>query len=271
MSVTCSKDFSITVADNEPCNITDEGGGCLALDEAFSNQYTATGGTAPYTFTISSGSVPTGMAMAANGLLSGTPTASGFFNFTVMATDAALQSCTKDVSIQVSPACGHLYPVHAKDLVWFDDVVGDFGQMVCSMSGAGGSFSCNDIPSCVWPTSGFSKAAWLCNPCTVYSFNVRMDFSGTIDPPYSCSPAPTTDGRIAMYIKTNVDGGVFTCYANKATVDCIVILGGGVFSGSLDCTFTLNGPAVKRIEIAMSVGGGSSISGTVSVTPLRHP
>ncbi len=48
---------------------------------------TATGGTAPYTFKLSSGSLPAGLSMSSTGVLSGTPTKSGTFHFTVRATD----------------------------------------------------------------------------------------------------------------------------------------------------------------------------------------
>ena len=49
----------------------------------------ATGGTAPYTYAIASGSLPAGITLASNGTLSGTPTAGGSFNFTVTATDSS--------------------------------------------------------------------------------------------------------------------------------------------------------------------------------------
>lgn len=48
---------------------------------------TATGGTAPYTFSVTAGSLPPGMSLGADGTLSGTPTAAGSNNFTVTATD----------------------------------------------------------------------------------------------------------------------------------------------------------------------------------------
>lgn len=46
----------------------------------------ATGGTSPYTFTVSAGSLPNGVTLVGN-VLSGTPTAAGTFNFSVKATD----------------------------------------------------------------------------------------------------------------------------------------------------------------------------------------
>ncbi|WP_131539330.1 beta strand repeat-containing protein, partial [Pedobacter nototheniae] len=53
---------------------------------------TASGGTAPYTYTLSLGSLPTGLSLSTGGILSGTPTASGTFNFTIKATDASTGS-----------------------------------------------------------------------------------------------------------------------------------------------------------------------------------
>ncbi|WP_425520907.1 putative Ig domain-containing protein [Xanthomonas hortorum] len=55
---------------------------------AYSQVLTASGGTAPYTYAVSAGSVPAGLTLASNGTLSGNPTAEGSFNFTVTATDA---------------------------------------------------------------------------------------------------------------------------------------------------------------------------------------
>lgn len=49
----------------------------------------AGGGTAPYTYAVTAGSLPAGLSLASNGTLSGTPTAGGIFNFTVTATDSS--------------------------------------------------------------------------------------------------------------------------------------------------------------------------------------
>jgi hypothetical protein len=55
---------------------------------AYSQTITTTGGTPAYSYTISSGSLPAGLTLTAgSGLLAGTPTAAGTFNFTVHVTD----------------------------------------------------------------------------------------------------------------------------------------------------------------------------------------
>lgn len=55
----------------------------------YSQSVTASGGTAPYTYTVSSGALPPGLALnPATGLISGFPLQNGLFNFTIRATDA---------------------------------------------------------------------------------------------------------------------------------------------------------------------------------------
>jgi len=67
---------------------------------------TASGGTPPYSWSVSGGNLPTGMTLdAATGTVTGIPTASGTFTFTAMVTDSAgtPQSATKDLSITINP------------------------------------------------------------------------------------------------------------------------------------------------------------------------
>ena len=67
----------------------------------YSQTISAGGGNAPYTFSISSGSLPAGLSLNGNGLLSGTPSAAGLHTFTVTVTDAAGQTAAKSLSVTV--------------------------------------------------------------------------------------------------------------------------------------------------------------------------
>jgi uncharacterized protein YhjY with autotransporter beta-barrel domain len=59
-----------------------------AVAAAYSQTLTGSGGQAPYgSFTVISGALPAGLSLAAGGALTGTPTASGSFNFTIRTTD----------------------------------------------------------------------------------------------------------------------------------------------------------------------------------------
>ncbi|WP_169055411.1 putative Ig domain-containing protein [Rhizobium sp. P44RR-XXIV] len=60
-----------------------------ALNTAYSQTITASGGTSGYTYSVTGGALPQGLALSSNGTLDGTPTAAGNFNFTVTATDSS--------------------------------------------------------------------------------------------------------------------------------------------------------------------------------------
>jgi hypothetical protein len=63
---------------------------------------TASGGQTPYSWTNSSGTLPSGLTLAANGLISGTPTTNGTNNFTVKVTDALSATATQALVLQVT-------------------------------------------------------------------------------------------------------------------------------------------------------------------------
>ncbi|HVN78592.1 MAG TPA: putative Ig domain-containing protein, partial [Terriglobia bacterium] len=60
------------------------------LNVAYSQSLSASGGTPPYTWAIISGSLPAGLSLnASSGTLSGTPTSSGSFTFSIRVQDSA--------------------------------------------------------------------------------------------------------------------------------------------------------------------------------------
>jgi hypothetical protein len=81
---TTNKAFTITVLGITNGDPTDATQGT-----AYSFQFTAAGGTPPYTFALEAGPLPAGITLDNNGLLSGTPTEDGDFNITVSVTDSA--------------------------------------------------------------------------------------------------------------------------------------------------------------------------------------
>ena len=64
---------------------------------------TATGGQAPYSFSLVSGTVPAGLTFNADGTITGTASQSGTFNWTVQVTDQAGSSLTQAFVLTVNP------------------------------------------------------------------------------------------------------------------------------------------------------------------------
>jgi len=61
------------------------------------------GGTAPYTFAVTAGTLPTGLSLS-SGVLSGTPTVANTFSFTITATDAAAKTGSVAFSVTIVAA-----------------------------------------------------------------------------------------------------------------------------------------------------------------------
>jgi CSLREA domain-containing protein len=69
---------------------------------AYNQTLTASGGTAAYSFRVVTGSLPGGVTLSPGGSLTGTPTGTGTFNFTVLATDAGGCYGVRSYSITIS-------------------------------------------------------------------------------------------------------------------------------------------------------------------------
>ena len=74
------------------------------LDNTYNATITAVGGVGPYTFSVTSGSLPPGLSLNSNtGVITGTPTSTGTFPFTITATDThSSRIGMQDYSIVVS-------------------------------------------------------------------------------------------------------------------------------------------------------------------------
>lgn len=71
----------------------------------FNHSLSASGGTPPYNWAAVGGTLPGGITLnPTTGMLSGTPTASGIFTFTVQAADTGSRVAQKNMTINVSPA-----------------------------------------------------------------------------------------------------------------------------------------------------------------------
>jgi hypothetical protein len=109
--------------------------------------YTATlqpaGGTAPYVWVVTAGSLPAGLIFHSDGHIDGTPTATGTFTFTVQVTDAVSSSASKQFSFTVLPALTITTGARLPD--------GSAGSAYdVTLAGAGGT------PPYLWTVSGGS-------------------------------------------------------------------------------------------------------------------
>jgi len=90
-----------------PLSISSDGLAVGSEGVAYSQTLSARGGTAPYTWSLTAGSVlPAGLTLSSSGLISGTPTAGGNFDFGVQVSDSSNPAQTASLStlIVISPS-----------------------------------------------------------------------------------------------------------------------------------------------------------------------
>jgi hypothetical protein len=107
-ALTATQTFSVVIASNTTTlAITTTSVADGQVGASYSATAVATGGTKPYTWSLSSGTLPAGLALGAStGTISGSPTASGTSSFTLKVTDSSSpsQTASQSFSIAVSAA-----------------------------------------------------------------------------------------------------------------------------------------------------------------------
>ncbi|QDK82151.1 DUF11 domain-containing protein [Spirosoma sp. KCTC 42546] len=106
----CTATASITVNTTAACSVslTTNSLPVGTVGQAYSANLTVSGGTAPYSFLLAGGTLPTGLTLSSTGLISGIPTATGTFSTTIRISDS--QSCSVTVplavlNIELAPVC----------------------------------------------------------------------------------------------------------------------------------------------------------------------
>jgi hypothetical protein len=101
--ITATQPLSITVL--APLSVTTSVLPDAPVGAAYSQTLAATGGTAPYTWSVvpGSGSLPAGLSLnASTGVISGTPTAAGRSVFTVQVTDSSTPPMTATANLSIT-------------------------------------------------------------------------------------------------------------------------------------------------------------------------
>ncbi len=97
---TASGNFTLSVVAALSVATTDLPGGSAGT--AYSATLQAIAGTSPYTWSIAEGSLPPGLALAESGEISGTPSSSGEYRFTVQVRDSAGATASRPLAIVIS-------------------------------------------------------------------------------------------------------------------------------------------------------------------------
>jgi hypothetical protein len=112
---TATKSLTITVASvASPVQISTSSLPSGQAAVPYSTTLAAIDGTSPYKWSITSGALPAGLTLASSGLISGSPTTSGTFSFTVHVADSASSPTSASRNLSITIAAASAYSVMLK-------------------------------------------------------------------------------------------------------------------------------------------------------------
>ncbi|MGE5715335.1 MAG: beta strand repeat-containing protein [Acidobacteriota bacterium] len=209
---------------------------------------TASGGNGPYSFSVTSGAPPPGVTLSKGGVLSGTATAGGSFNFTATATD--INDCTGSRSYTLLIVCPTI-TVSPSTLP--PGAVGvPYGPINFMQTGAVGGVT--------WSFTGSLPTG------------VTLSAAGVL------SGTPTQGGTFPITVKATDAGGCFgTVAVTLSTCPALTVTNPGTSTGTAGTAFSqmfTHGGGVPPVTFSLATGAlptGLTLSaaGVLSGTPTQ--
>lgn len=246
---------------------------------AYNQTLTSNGGIAPIRYEVTTGSLPGGLSLSAAGLITGTPTATGTFNFTVTATDSSGNAYAGSAgysitvaapAIVLTPATGALpsglRTVGYSQTFTASDGTGPYGYAVTGGALPGGLALATDGHLSGTPTTAGSHG-FTVTATDTFGFTGTADYTLEIGTPVPVVQAKTVTVVGGQSVAVDVSEGAAGLDLQSAQVVTgpahgTVSINGfvltytaeGAYAGPDSFTYTLTNP------------GGVSAPATVSIT-----
>jgi hypothetical protein len=211
---------------------------------------TAANGTAPYMWAVTSGALPNGVMLSSAGVLSGTPTSFGTFNFTVTVTDSATPAHTATASLSVL-----INPALASVMVSPTTVTGGTAST--------GTVTLNGAAAAAATVTLSSNNAAATVPATV------MVAAGATTATFQVTTTGVAASTLATITATYGLTKTATLTVNPPTVASVVLTQSTVTGGTgTTGTVTLTGPAATGGDIVMLSSTNTAATPQATVTVL---
>lgn len=251
---------TVTGLSGSPVVFTGTGVGALAITAAsplpsaeanasYSTAITVSGGTAPYTWSVSAGTLPAGLSLAAaTGVISGKPATAGTPpGFTIRVTDAVQTSVTKAFTITILPAVTITttsLPGGTVGVAYAQTLAATGGQAPYAWSVSTGALPAGLV-------LGSSTGAITGTPTTAGSFNVTIGVSDALGGVSTKAYTITIAAAPAVTTSSLPNGEVGAAYAATLT-------GSG---GTPPYTWTLAAGSLP-LPPGLALAGSGGIAGT---------
>jgi hypothetical protein len=240
-----------------PMTFTTPSGGALAngtVDSPFSQAFPVNGGAGSITYSHS-GTLPAGLTLSSNGVLSGTPTAAGGpYTFTVIATDSSSASVSQTYTLTINRGTPTLS-------TWPTASAISYGQTLASSTLSGGSASV--AGTYTFATPGTTPAVGTSSQSVTFTPTDSADYatvSGTVSVTVNKATPTVTTWPTASAINYG------------QTLASSVLTGGtasiaGSYAFVVPTTAPGGGTSSQSVTFAPTDGADyATVSGTVSVT-----
>ena len=220
---------------------------------SYSQTLAASGGTSPYTWTQTGGTLPTGLLLGTNGVLSGTPTVPGLYNFMVQAQDNSSTHCTVSKNFTLIIACNVTITISPTSLT--PTVGASYSQQLTASAGQSPytyTITSGSLPTGLSMTSGglitgttvsdtnvsFSVTALDANGCSgIQSYNVAPGCPTISFSPGGSNPTSLTAGTAAAsYSQTITASGANNSFTYSKSAGALptglTLSSAGVLSGT---------------------------------------
>lgn len=249
---TTTKVYTVTVNRAEPPIVVSPAAGALTagkIGTPYSLFFTATRGTAPYVYQLSSGALPAGITLSSGGALSGTPTAGGTFSFTLKVSDDQPISVTQNHTLTIAVPTLAFSPVTVPAAIKGEG----YSQTITASGGTPGytfSISAGTLPLGITLNSN-GVLEGTASSAGSYTFQVKAVDSSTGSGPFT----------IYRYYTLAVNDALPIANAVSAAVDAN--------SSNNDITLDITGGTASSVLVSQTPSHGTtSVSGgAISYTP----
>ena len=286
VGATGSRAYTLTV--NGSLAVTPASLPAATIGSAYSQSVTSTGGTGTVTLSLSAGSLPAGLSFnAATGAISGTPTASGSFNFTIMATDSLGATGSTAYSFTVNTVTLTVNPVSLPN--WTQGVA--YSQTITASGGTGSTTYSASGALPIGLSLNSSSGAITGTPSALGTFNFTITvtdslgstgaraYGVTINPALSISPVslPATTQGVAYSQLVTASGGTgapsYSVSAGALPTGLTLNVASGAITGtsSASGTFNFTIAATDTVGATASHAYSVIVNAPLTVNPASLP
>lgn len=240
---TGSATLTITFNITSPPSLASQTFSGATVNRPYSASVSASGGTSPYTYAVTGGSLPAGLALSTStGGISGTPLSAGTQNFSITVTDSANQTATRSYSITVNAA------VSVNPMSDVYRTVGQTATINPSATGGTSPITWSISPSFSSPT--FNSSTGTFSAIVNNALNTTLTFTATDANGSSSSQSVTVRGSAALSFSSNnpPNGIIGASYSHTLAAN----------GGRAPFTFTATTP----LPAGLSLSSSGSITGT---------